>query len=258
MISKSRRRLAAQLARRRTRERAGLALAEGPRVAMEALEAPVEVAWALLGDSYAGTDAGRGIAEACRAKGVALDRAADGDVRRLCTTETPQPVILAVRTPPLERRSLARGRFLLADGVQTPGNLGALVRSARGFGLNGVVIGAGTADPWNPKAVRASAGAAFRMSFLGLPAGFPEDGSVPSLLYADAGGAPVGAASAREAGGPSWVLAVGGEGNGVSEGVRRAGRGLAVPLAPGVESLNVAVAGSILMYLLTRAAAVVG
>lgn len=254
MISKSKQRLAAQLRRRRSRERAGLALAEGPRVAMEALEAPVEVVWAVLGDAYARSAAGQRIAQACEARGVALERGPDRDVRALCATEAPQPVLLAVRTPPLERGSLAEGRFLLADGVQTPGNLGALARSAWGFGLDGVVVGAGTVDPWNPKAVRAAAGATFRLPFLLPPAGFPADQTVPNLLWADPGGAPASEALAGAAGASSWALAVGGEGRGVSAGVRRAGRGVAVPLAPGVESLNTAVAGSILMYLLAAAA----
>ncbi len=239
---------------RRTREREGLALAEGPRVALEALRAPVEVAWALVGESYGETDAGRRILEASRAKGVQVEPAPDDDVRALCSTDSPQPVLLAVKPPPMEARPLAQGRYLLADGIQTPGNLGALTRSAWGFGLDGVVIGEGTVDPWNPKAVRASAGASFRIPFLRPPEGFPgEPDPAVNLLYADSKSDPVDAVLSGARSARSWVLAVGNEGRGVSAAIRRRGRGLAVPLAPGVGSLNAAAAGSILLYVLTNA-----
>ena len=231
-------------------------MAEGPRATLEALGAPMEVAWTIVGESYGETEAGRRILAACRKRGQEAMSAPDDDVRALCSTDAPQPVLLAAKPPPMEARPLAPGRYLLADAVQTPGNLGALARSAWGFGLDGAVVGEGTVDPWNAKAVRASAGAAFRIPFLLPPDGFPvEEGpAAVHLLYADPGGDPVEAFLARAGGVPSsWVLAVGNESRGVSAQVRRRGRGLAVPLAPGVGSLNAAVAGSILLYLLAGA-----
>ena len=263
-ISKSKRRLARRLASRRAREREGLAMVEGPAVIMEALRSPVEVRWVLLGEEYGEGDRGRAIAAACRERGVETVWAADREVTDLCATDAPRAALACVRPPPLETRSLGRGRYLMALGVQIPGNLGTLIRSAWAFGLDGVVIGAGTVDPWNAKVVRASAGAVFHLPLIEEPAGVFGGGgggdgggrAGPDLLCADAAGDPVETVAGE--GAADWVLVVGNEGSGVGSACGDRGRAVAVPVADGVDSLNVAVAGSILMYALARPGTGVG
>ena len=266
-ISKSKRRLARRLASRRAREREGLAMVEGPAVIMEAMRSPVEVRWVLVGEEYGAGGRGRTVAAACRERGIEIVRAADREVTDLCATDAPRAALACVRPPPLEARSLGRGRYLMALGVQIPGNLGTLIRSAWAFGLDGVVIGAGTVDPWNAKAVRASAGAVFHLPLIEEPVGVFGGGgdgegegdagpnllcadAGPNLLCADAAGDPVEAVAG--AGAADWLLVVGNEGSGVGSACGDRGRAVAVPVADGVDSLNVAVAGSILMYALTR------
>lgn len=254
-ISKSKRRLALGLRSRRGREREGLALAEGPRVVMEALRSSVEVRWVAIGDELAAGRQGRGIAEAARRRGGQVLIGDGAAVRDLCSTESPVPVLACVKPPPIVARPLGRGRYLMAAGVQIPGNLGTLIRSAWGFGLDGVVIGRGTVDPWNAKVVRASAGGVFHVPLIAPPGG-GEDGAggvaspeAVNFLHADPAGTPldrVEAANLR-----NWVLVVGNEVGGAPRPEGGAAR-ISVPLARGVDSLNVAVAGSILMYLLTR------
>ena len=258
-LSKSKRRLALRLRSRRGRKREGLALAEGPRVVMEALASPVEVRWVACGGGFAATDAGRAIANAARRRGCETLVADDDAVRDLCATESPQPVLACVRPPPLGAGSLRRGRYLLARGVRIPGNLGTLIRSAWGFGLDGVVIGAETVEPWNPKVVRASAGGVFHVPLLAAPHGEGDAAAAAphseplNVLHADAAGRPVrDVAAARR---PNWVLVVGNETTGVAPPPGERARRISVPLAEGVDSLNVGVAGSILMYLLTRGGA---
>ena len=246
-----------RLASRRGREREGLALAEGPRVILEALGSPVEVRWVVVGEGFGAGPGGGAIVAACRERGVEVGLAPDAEVRGLCGTDAPQPAVACVRPPPLEARSLERGRHLMAVGVQIPGNLGTLIRSAWAFGLDGVVVGAGTVDPWNPKVVRASAGGVFHLALIGEPVGahgrasLADGGGVPNLLCADASGEPV--AEVAEEGLRDWVLMVGGEVGGVPAALRARARAVAVPLVAGVDSLNVGVAGSILMYALTGA-----
>ena len=257
-ISKSKRRLARRLGTRRGREREGLALVEGPGLVREALKSPVEVRWVLVGEEYCAGERGRVIVAACRERGVETGFAPGREVSDLCSTDAPQPVVACVRPPPLESRSLDRGRYLMAHGVQMPGNLGTLIRSAWAFGLDGVVIGPGTVDPWNPKVVRASAGAVFHLPLIGVPAGLAgggdrgggTDAARINLLCADAAGEPLEAVEEARAG--DWVLVVGNEGSGVDTRLRSRGSAVAIPLVPNVDSLNVAVAGSILMYALTR------
>ena len=253
-ISKSKQRLARRLGTRRAREREGLAMVEGPGVILEALGSPAEVRWVLVGEDYGAGGRGGAIVAACRERGVETVCAPDREVTDLCTTDAPRAVLACVRPPPPESRPLHRGRYLMAQGVQIPGNLGTLVRSAWAFGLDGVVIGRGTVDPWNAKVVRASAGAVFHMPLIEEPMGVlgGGDGSAGlNLLCADAAGVPVEAVA--EARARDWVLVVGNEGSGIASVPGPAGRAVAVPAAKGVDSLNVAVAGSILMYALTRA-----
>lgn len=272
MISKSRARLAGRLTVRRMREREGLALAEGPRVVIEALRSPLEVLWVLMGEALARTsESSRRILAACRERGVECQIAPDRDVAEIASTERPQPALACVRAPQPKASSLRRGRHLMPIGVQIPGNLGTLIRSAWAFGLDGIVIGRGTVDPWSPKVIRASAGGIFHLPLLATPladaperredassadrAGDREPGatSLPTgvnLLCADPAGTPVVAGDGGHA--RDWVLAVGGETQGLPGHLVRRARTVSIPVAPGVDSLNVAVAGSILMYLLTR------
>ena len=235
-------------------------MVEGPGPVSEALRSPVEVRWVLVGEEYGLGERGRAIVSSCRARGVETGFGPDRDVGDLCTTDAPQPVAACVRPPPRESRLPERGRYLMTRGVQMPGNLGTLIRSAWAFGLDGVAIGAGTVEPWNPKVVRASAGAVFHLPLLGDPAGPGRGGDWGvacetarlNLLCADAAGEPPEAV--EEARARDWVLVVGNEGGGVDGSLRSRGRAVAVPLVQGVDSLNVAVAGSILMYALTRPA----
>ncbi len=301
-ISKSRQRLARRLASRRGREREGLALVEGPSVILEALRSGVEVRWVLVGEEFCGGERGMAIVTGGRERGAEVGIAADAEVRALCSTEAPRAAVACVRPPPLATRSLERGRFLMARGVQIPGNLGTLIRSAWAFGLDGVVVGAGTVDPWNPKVVRGSAGGVFHVALIGEPAGLDtglaagvatgpgagvetdpgagvetdlvpgvDTGLVagvdrglaagvetdlvaaagPNFLCADASGEPVEVVAG--AGLRDWVLVVGNEGGGIPAALAARARAVAVPLVRGVDSLNVGVAGSILMYALMRA-----
>ncbi len=251
-VGKARARMARRLGFRKSRDREGLALAEGPRVVLEALASPLEVRWVLVGSECAARrGVGRKVLEECRRRGVETELAPDREVRALASTESPQAVLACVRTVPPAPQTLARGRYLWPLGVAIPGNLGTLVRSAWCFGLDGVLIGPGTVDPWNAKALRASAGGVFHMPLARAPS---EPACVPDdakLLVADPEGEPVERVL-REESMDSWILAVGHETGGLPARIARRARAIALPQAAGADSLNVAVAGSILLYLLTR------
>jgi TrmH family RNA methyltransferase len=160
---------------------------------------------------------------------------------RIAGTETPQGVVAVIAVP--EPEIPAAGSLLVAWGVSDPGNVGTLVRSAAAFGL-GCVAGPGCADPWSPKVVRAGAGAHFRapigrVSTLG---GLGARVTVASVAHR--GDLP---ASLRGTG-PAAVL-VGDEAAGLpGEIAAAADRRITIPMPGGTESLNAAVAGSILAY----------
>lgn len=148
--------------------------------------------------------------------------------------------------------------LVLLDGVHDHANVGATIRNARCFGLRGAVLAAGCGDPWFRKTVRVSVGHVFH-----LPLTQPGD-AADAVLQLRAAGFTVIAAhrgplsrSLREAGPiPSrWCLVLGNEDRGPQPTtIAACDRALAIPMATGVDSLNVAAAGAVLMYALTSSA----
>jgi len=173
----------------------------------------------------------------------------------LSGVERSQGVLLLVERPSWREEDLmgsAKGEafLLLLCGVQDPGNVGALVRSACAAGATGALLLPGTADPLKPKALRASAGRALSFPFRKVESGrdaleFLASRGIPLT------GALAGASlSFRDA---SWerplALALGAEGAGLPEEILAgADRLVSIPMEGGVESLNLAVAGALLLF----------
>ena len=155
---------------------------------------------------------------------------------------------------------------LVIVGVQDPGNTGTIVRSAEAFGATGVIATRGTADPWSPKAVRASAGSALRLPLLRSMA--------PSIVLAQlrVAGVRVIAATSRLENDPAnrqqplqsqavgstdvganlsepCAILIGSEGQGLPPEVEHSADAVvSIPISEGVDSLNAAVAASVLLY----------
>lgn len=163
---------------------------------------------------------------------------------------------------PTVAQAAAARRVLLLDGVQDPGNVGTLLRTALAFGVDAVALLPGCCDPFNGKALAAGRGAAFRLPLWRVGGGgegwrrLEELGAAVGArwLAADPRGEGGGAlrrasAAADAAGVPIWLV-LGAEGPGLSAESRRLCSLVAVPGASGVESLNVAIAGACLMMVL--------
>ncbi|MGD2068016.1 MAG: RNA methyltransferase [Gemmatimonadota bacterium] len=256
-LSRRRQALLLRLHRRRTREREGLFLLEGVRASEAALDAPAEIRFALRAPRLDRTAEGRRLSERLDDSGLDLVDVGDDELARVADTRTPQGVVLVCAEPGWALDALAppgrgRPRLLLLDAIQDPGNAGTLMRTAAGFGLDGVVALDGTVDPWGTKTVRASAGAVCDVRV--VRADWVETGAWLSsrgvqLLAAEPDGEDVGALRPE----PGWALAVGNEGAGLRGDLRRrADLAVRVPMRGDVESLNAAVAGSILLFALTR------
>ena len=144
------------------------------------------------------------------------------------------------------------GNYLLVDGLNDPGNLGALIRSAVAFGFDGVFLHGDTVEVFNPKTVRATMGA------LPFAKHWNTDGTIFQTLEKNGydlistvirGGEKLPEMKF----GPKNVLVIGNEARGVSEEVQNlASRQLSIPMSGNVESLNAAVAGSICMFSMQR------
>jgi TrmH family RNA methyltransferase len=123
------------------------------------------------------------------------------------------------------------------DGVQDPGNVGAIVRLAAAFDAGGVALLPGCADPFGPKAIRASAGAILNVPCVSVS---PADLRWPCFA-ADGHGEPIDPPARRA------ILVFGSEGSGVSEALAAKARRIAIPMTTRVESLNVAMSAAILL-----------
>ena len=170
-------------------------------------------------------------------------------------TETPQPIAALVEPPDwswphiLDARRKGAALILVLAGIQDPGNLGTILRSAEAFGADGVVSLPGTVSAWNPKAVRASAGSVFRIPLLAVS----ERECLEELHEA---GVKILATTVHAAQPAELVdmagpvaLIIGNEGNGVADDLAaKADARITIPCPGPVESLNAAVAASVLLY----------
>lgn len=174
-------------------------------------------------------------------------------------TETPQPVAALVELPDwtwahiLDRQNGNVPLIAVLAGIQDPGNLGAILRSAEAFGADGVVALPGTVSPWNPKAVRASAGSVFRLPFLAttVPECFTNlrEAGIRILTTTVNAAEP---ADLIDLTAPVAII-LGNEGNGVPASVAALADEPITICCPGpVESLNAAVAAGILLYEASR------
>ncbi len=145
------------------------------------------------------------------------------------------------------------GPLLAIAGVQDPGNMGTILRSAEAFGAGGVLLGEGTVSPYNPKVVRASAGSVFRLPLarakLSESLGGMKDHGLRLVGTASHKGTPLD--QARLSG--RLAIFIGSEGAGLSrELLQQMDEVLAIPQTAQVESLNVGVAASIVLYEVMR------
>lgn len=169
----------------------------------------------------------------------------------VCDTKTPQGIAAVVRMGAVPRT----GRRLVAlDGVQDPGNVGTILRTADCAGMEGLILSEQCADVFSPKVLRATMGSVFRMpveitgDLPGRLRALRENGY--SVLSSQLDGAPF---YQRQGVGQRFVLVIGNEGNGVSPQVQQeATHRLRLPMRGGAESLNAAVAAGIMMYELNR------
>ncbi|MBD3315605.1 MAG: hypothetical protein GF344_07445 [Chitinivibrionales bacterium] len=176
-------------------------------------------------------------------------------IRRIASTKTPQGLIAVVRAPTdIESSKIPEkpgSRILLLEDIQDPGNVGTLVRTAAAMGYDGIVASDKCADPLTPKAVQACAGSLYTVwirrtrQYLSMVHDLQKRGF--ELIATTAGG--MSCRRWRPDG--SLVLMLGNEGNGLSPSLLAlADTRLAIPhAAERVESLNVAAAGAICMFI---------
>ncbi len=258
-MSSSLQTLIRDLHRRRGRERRGLALAEGVRLVEEALTTGISIRGAAVSPVLETTIRGKALKAALLDRGIRVEEVTEPELDELTDTEHPQGVTAVVepRAWTLADIALMPGvTTLVLDGVQDPGNVGTMLRTALGLGAAGVIALKGTADLTNPKVIRGGMGATFRLP--AVPATSEQLVAWARLQRAEiwvaaVGGEPVDRLPRRSHDRPPVLLVVGNEGAGVGPALdAAAARRVGIHLAPGAESLNVAVAAGILLHEVMR------
>lgn len=230
---------------RRGRRESGCFLVEGTRLVSDALQAGATFEL-ILYDPTRMMASPVGAALLDQLPAAAALAASERVVAAACDTATPQGIVAAVKQSP--PRPIEAGLALIVDGLQDPGNLGTIVRSAAAAGAGAVLTSAGTADVFGPKAVRAGMGAHFR---IGLYPDHPWP-AIQDLMRDRAllvalprGGCPFWDVDWTN---PSGII-IGGEAAGPSEYARKlATTGVTIPMHRDVESLNAAMAASIIAF----------
>lgn len=243
------------------RDGSSLAGIEGPNLLAEALRAGLRIPTVFV--AQGAEHLLEGLALAAETEVLLLPREL---LESALATETPQPVAALIKPPEwgwddvlgdtekaASLRANAEPLIVVLAGLQDPGNLGTILRSAEAFGAAGVLSLPGTVSEWNPKAVRASAGSVFRLPLLSV-------GTEDCFARLRKAGVKIwttavyGAEAAEriDLTGPV-ALMIGNEGNGVAEELAAQADGTVTIPCPGpVESLNAAAATSVLLYEASR------
>ncbi|HEV3405532.1 MAG TPA: RNA methyltransferase [Candidatus Dormibacteraeota bacterium] len=238
LISSPDNELVRRLRRLAHRREPGFVLLEGPRVLSEAKAAGLrfELIAVREGDRLPFHTDDR----------VTLSPAA---FRAATQTVTPQGAIAIARvdeaspSEAIEAAQRAGWPLVVLDGVQDPGNVGAIARTAAAAGAPVLAVLPGTADPYGPKAVRASAGNVFRLKVARVH--WKDLAELDGYGAAATGGAPLTEAPIESAG----MIVLGSEAHGLS---RKDLKLVTVPLTEGVESLNVAAAAALILFEIRR------
>ena len=243
--------LARDLGRRKAREKHSLFVAEGVRSVEELLRSGLKVQGAVVALQLLDAPRGQALRKRLEQSGVEVLEVSEKDFRGAAETESPQGVLAIGEVPARSLNTLEIGsgcRFLLLDGVQDPGNVGTILRTAAAMGATATIALPGTVDLWNPKVIRSSMGAQFTHAAFHADSAetfsFLERNKI-ELWAADAGGSALNRGDAP----PRLAVALGNEGSGLSAEIRAVARKtISLPIAANVESLNVAVAAGIILY----------
>jgi TrmH family RNA methyltransferase len=219
---------------------------EGVRLVEEMIEAGHEPAFFFYTEEGFGNPRARALVEGLTACGAEVVPVSEGVMGFMADTKTPQGVLAVATLPEVE--AVESRLILVVDAVRDPGNLGTILRTAEAAGVGRVITVRGTVDPFSPKVVRGGMGSHFRLP-IQRDLSWKQAGRALEdrrVLLADA-----------QQGTPyyevDWTvptaLVVGGEAHGAGTAARAlAAERVIIPMAGGVESLNVAVAAAILLF----------
>ena len=233
--------------RPKERREAGAFLAEGVRLVEEAYAANCQIRFVLYTDEL--NERGRELIKKLQDKGVEIEEVESKLLSSLSETETPQGILAVLNDLQLPFPQ-SPNFILIPDQIRDPGNLGTLLRTADGAGVQAVFLPPETTDAFAPKAVRSGMGAHFRLPI--QPKSWEEIQQLTeglNVFLADMDGRSCWETDFRQ----PLALIIGGEAEGASEQAQKlASQKVSIPMNGKIESLNAAAAGSVLMFEVVR------
>jgi TrmH family RNA methyltransferase len=239
-----------KLKHRNHREKKGRFLLEGIRGMEDALNTGAGIHEVLVSPYLLRNPKGRALYERLVTLGIRLYGVTDEVLKYASDTGTPQGIVASVNIPVIEFRTHESQLVLLVDKIRDPGNLGTLIRSADAFGLAGIVLSGGVVDPFNPKCVRSTMGSILRMPIRVF------EKAKDAIEFLKKDGFSIVAADIKAKvlcydynfSGKCGIL-IGSEAHGLThEILSLCDSSVRIPMVGKTESLNLGVAGSVLMY----------
>lgn len=236
---------------RKYRKMLGEMVCEGGKMLGEALSSGIEIHDVLVADN---AQVDTGDLRRAEQAGAKLYACPDALLAKVSNVQAPQGIVFSCERPVTGLDSLRGARRLMVlEGLQDPGNLGTVIRTADAFALDGIILCEGCVDPTSPKVVRATMGAAFRLPIAAATieetAAFLQQQKLP--LYGAAlaeNSVPVTQVDLHRA-----AVLIGNEGRGITKkAAALCNQLLIIPMEGRAESLNASVAASIIMYEMSR------
>lgn len=228
---------------KKERDKSGLFMIEGFHLVEEALQAKGIVRELILQDNI-------DVPSKWDVSNIELYMVSEPVMKTMCETETPQGIVAICEKQEL-KTSFTQGKYLLLDGIQDPGNLGTIIRTADAAGMDAVIVGEGTVDVYNSKVLRSTQGSIFHLPI--IKGELEEITELMQKHHIPVYGTALHGAVAYTEVHPTtnFALVLGNEGNGVRQEILdRCDKNLYIPILGSAESLNVAVAAGILTYYL--------
>jgi TrmH family RNA methyltransferase len=243
---------AAALRERRERDATGLTLVDGARELRRAVESGVEVVSAFVYEPLLAGEDARAAIDGLRARGIALTTTTEPAFAKLAFGDRAEGLVAVVRAPSLaldDLRLPAEPLIVVIEGVEKPGNIGAVLRSADGAAVDAVIAASPRTDLANPNVIRASAGTIFAVPMAAAPT---ED--VQTWLREH----DIRVLAARVGGGPAYThadltgpvaIVLGSEAEGLTDAWLAADiEAIHLPMLGIADSLNVSVSAAVLAY----------
>lgn len=244
--------LAASLHQRKNRDKEGLFLAEGVRLCEMVADSGWPIRFALVTQRLLDTERGAALCESLKGK-TQLCLVSEQIFAKAAATEMPQGILLIVEQKKCSLQELQAAEnplYVVLDGVQDPGNVGTIIRTADAAGADGVLLTKGSADVFSDKVVRSTMGSLFHLPIIsGLQ-------SEDVVNFASERGCQLLVTALDETAKPLYernlaqpvMLVFGNEGKGVSSELLSAGEKTYIPMAGGAESLNVGVSAAVALF----------